>query len=153
MKTIYLLWLCLIVVFFSHCATIAHGPLQKFVITADPKVASIYIDGRYYGKTPGVIRMKRNRSHLLVLKLDGYQPYELQLKRKLDGWAFGNLATGGIPGIAIDLLSGSIYRLTPKDIYPTLTATSRKGDESVAVLITLTPQNHWEPIGKLQGAH
>jgi PEGA domain-containing protein len=148
----HLLWLGLFPILFTGCATIAHGPLQKFVITADPKVASIYIDGRYFGKTPAVVRMKRSHSHTLLLKLDGYQPYELKLKRKLDGWAFGNLAVGGVPGIAIDLLSGSIFRLTPKDIYPTLTASTRRGDESVAVLITLTPQTHWERIGRLATA-
>ncbi|RYZ19924.1 MAG: PEGA domain-containing protein [Chitinophagaceae bacterium] len=150
MKTLYLACISLASMLFSGCATIAHGPLQKFVVTADPRVAAVYIDGKHYGQTPIVIHMSRKRSHLLELRLDGYQPYQLNLKRKLDGWAYGNIMLGGLPGVAIDLLTGSIFRLTPKDIYPTLQASKRIAvNESIAVLITLKPEDNWEKIGAL----
>jgi len=87
---------------------------------------------------------------MLLLRIDGYQPYELPLKRKLDGWIFGNLVIGGIPGIAIDFLTGSIYRLAPRDIYPTLTINTTTGSNEVAVLITMLPDPSWEVIGKLK---
>ena len=94
--------------------------------------------------------MSRRKSHYLELKLDGYQTYQLNLKRKLDGWILGNLFTGGIPGIAIDFLTGSIFRLTPKDIYPTLQAGKLyTGNESIAVLVTMQPESSWEKIGEL----
>jgi len=74
----------------------------------------------------------------------------LLLKRKLDGWAFGNIMVGGIPGIAIDLMTGSIFRLTPKDIYPTLQASRGfTGNESIAVVVTMTPAEGWTRIGGL----
>jgi PEGA domain len=150
MKTIYFTSFCLLWVIFSGCATIAHGPLQKFVVTAEPKIASVYVDGKLYGQSPIVIRMSRKKNHLLEIKLEGYQTYQLNLKRKLDGWAFGNLFIGGIPGIAIDLLTGSIFKLTPKDIYPTLQAGTRPtGNESIALLITMKPATGWEKIGEL----
>ena len=152
MKTIYAAACCLVLLLFARCATIAHGPLQKFVVTAEPKVAAVYIDGRSYGHTPTVVRLSRRKSHTLVLKLDGYQPYELLLKRKIDGWVFGNLMVGGIPGIAIDLLTGSIFRLTPKDIYPTLQASRGfVGNESIAVIVTMQPDRQWQKIGQLPG--
>ncbi|HTE26979.1 PEGA domain-containing protein [Flavitalea sp.] len=150
MKTIYIASFCLAGMLFSRCATIAHGPLQKFVVTAEPRIASVYVDGKHYGQTPIVIHMSRRKSHYLELKLDGYQPYQLNLKRKLDGWAYGNLFIGGIPGIAIDFLTGSIFRLTPKDIYPTLQASKLvTANESIAVLVTMKPGTSWEKIGKL----
>jgi PEGA domain-containing protein len=150
MKSLHFVYLCLHVILFSACATIAHGPLQKFVVTADPKVAEVYIDGRHYGHTPLVVRLMRRQNHRIVLRLDGYQPYELNLKRKFDGWAFGNIATGGLPGLAIDYLTGSLFKLTPKDIYPTLQAsTGIPGTETVAVLLTMTPDPAWQKIGEL----
>ena len=94
--------------------------------------------------------MARRKNHLLLLRIDGYQPYELPLKRKLDGWVFGNLVIGGIPGIAIDFLTGSIYRLTPRDIYPTLTINSSTGSDEVALYVTMSPDPSWEMIGKLK---
>jgi hypothetical protein len=151
MKTIYIAALCLVTIAFTGCATIAHGPLQKFVVTADPKIASVYVDGKHYGSTPIVIRMSRRKNHLLELKLDGYQTYQLNLKRKVDGWAYGNLFTGAIPGIAIDLLTGSIFRLTPKDIYPTLQAGNKMiGNESIAILLTMKPESGWTKIAGLE---
>ena len=150
MKTTCFASFCLLWILFSGCATIAHGPLQKFVVTAEPKIASVYVDGKLYGQSPIVIRMSRRKNHLLEIKLEGYQTYQLNLKRKLDGWAFGNLFTGGIPGIAIDLLTGSIFKLTPKDIYPTLQAGKlHTGNESIAVLVTMQPEEGWEKIGEL----
>ena len=150
MKAIYWLCLCLIAALFSRCSTLVHGPLQKFVVTSDPRVASVYVDGKHYGKTPVVIRMARKKDHILLLRLAGYQPYELRLKRKVDGWIFGNVLTGGLPGVAIDYLTGSIYRLTPKDIYPTLTINNTTGNNEVALLITMHPDPSWEKIGKLK---
>jgi hypothetical protein len=142
-------WL-LIMFFLSSCATIVHGPLQKFVITSDPRTASIYIDGKHYGNTPKVARMSRRRSHTLRLELEGYQPYELVLKRKMDGWMYGNILVGGLPGIAIDFLTGSIFRLTPKDIYPTMQASvSGKKQYGLAIVVTMQAKPEWEKIGVL----
>lgn len=150
MKTLNMLCFCVAVFLLTGCATMIHGPLQKFVVTADPKIAAVYVDGRHYGKTPIVIHMTRRKSHLLELKLDGYQTYQLTLKRKFDEWSFANIMTGGIPGLAIDLLTGSIYKLTPKDIYPTLQASrGLVGNESIAVMVTLKPMKEWEKIGTL----
>lgn len=148
MKACY--YLALFCVLSTSCATMVHGPLQKFVVTSDPKVAAVYVDGKHFGQTPIVIRMSRKKNHLLELKLDGYQTYQLSLKRKLDDWFFGNIVFGAVPGIAIDLLTGSIFKLTPKDIYPTLQARRRPaGDDSVAILVTMNPQPGWQKIGQL----
>jgi hypothetical protein len=150
MKNLYPLFLLLVASsFLCSCATLVHGPYQKFVITADPKVAEVYIDGHRFGNTPTVVRMTRWKNHRLELRLEGYKPYELQLKRKLDAWAFGNIALGGPLGIGIDALSGAMYRLTPKDIYPTLTRNRRTGAESLAIFITLKPEAGWVKIGML----
>ncbi|RYF98540.1 MAG: PEGA domain-containing protein, partial [Chitinophagaceae bacterium] len=128
---------------------VAHGPLQKFVIISEPRVTSIYIDGKDFGKTPAVVRLSRRKNHILQLKLDGYETYEVKLKRKIDGWVFGNIALGGIAGIGIDLLTGSMYRLTPKDIYPTLVAKTPSNGSDVALMITLKPDPSWQKIGEI----
>ncbi|RYY19271.1 MAG: PEGA domain-containing protein [Chitinophagaceae bacterium] len=151
MKPASLLLLLIALALAPGCATIVHGPLQKFVITSDPRVAAVYVDGRPYGKTPAVIRMTRKKNHKLVLTLPGYEPYELLLKRKLDHWLFGNILVGAVPGIAIDLLTGSIYRLTPGDIYPTLRASDAlTSSDAVVINVTLQPSEDWALIGVMK---
>jgi hypothetical protein len=135
----------------TSCATIVHGPLQKFILTSDPRTASIYIDGKPYGHTPTVIRMTRRKNHKLVLSVPGYEPYEVTFKRKVDAWTIGNVVTGAVPGLAIDFLTGSIYKLTPGDIYPTLRAHNLSSTpDAVVISITLKPSQDWVMVGSLK---
>ncbi len=138
--------------FFSNCALIIHGSRQKMVITCEPKVAAVFINGVSKGNTPLDIRLQRRKHHLIRIELDGYKPYEVQLKRKLDPWIFGNIVFGGLIGIAIDLGTGSVYKLSPKEIYPELTPQrplSGEPSDSIFITITLQPSPEWEKIGQL----
>ncbi len=135
----------------TSCATIVHGPLQKFILTSEPRVASIYIDGKPYGHTPSVIHMTRRKNHKLVLSVPGYHPYEVTFQRKLDAWTIGNVVTGALPGLAIDFLTGSIYKLTPGDIYPTLRAHNQSPtSDAVVIAVTLQPAQDRVMIGSMK---
>lgn len=137
----------------SGCATVIHGSKQDVAIISEPRSATITIDGFNVGKTPYLARLSRKDIHLVKLELPGYQPYEVTINRKLDGWIFGNIVLGGIVGIVVDVATGSMYRLTPKDIDGTLksnTLVSNTSGDGLYFAVTLTPDKHWEKIGQLQ---
>jgi hypothetical protein len=146
-KILCLHLLAIISFFFSGCATIMHGSRQGVFLTCEPRVAAIYIDGKYIGQTPTRVILKRGKNHHLKLELPGYKPFEAELTRKLDGWAFGNIF--GLVGIALDAYNGSMYRLSPKDMYPELTplpAEGATGSNNLHILITLHPDPPLEKV-------
>jgi hypothetical protein len=73
------------------------------------------------GVTPVVIELKRKEKNLIVrVEKSGYEPVEIPLVRKADGWIFGNIVFGGLIGLAIDFGTGAAYKLTPEEINATL---------------------------------
>ena len=152
-KTVLFSLLTLCILSFSDCATLIHGSKQGLFITCEPRVASVYVDGAYIGQTPMGTWLKRGKNHVLRVQLDGYKPYETVLKRKVDGWIIGNIIFGGVIGIAVDAATGSMYRLSPHDIYPELTPLSAGNgavsSRELSVVVTLHPDPQWEKIGEL----
>ena len=125
-----------------------HGSRQGVFLTCEPRVAAIYIDGKLMGQTPMRVVLTRRKDHHLKMELPGYKPFETTLTRKLDGWAWGNIV--GLVGIALDAYNGSMYRLTPRDIYPELTPLPAEGASSALhIRIVLHPDPSWQSIGKL----
>jgi hypothetical protein len=53
---------------------------------------------------------------LVKIELPGYMPYETNLIRKVDGWIAGNIVFGGLIGLAVDAITGGMYKLTPEQI-------------------------------------
>lgn len=137
---------------FSTCATIIRGSNQKVVILSQPKVANIEIDGQDAGQTPFFSKLERRRKHVVRISLEGYEPYEITLNRKLNGWIFGNLLLGGVIGIAVDIATGSMYSLTPKDVYADLQAKQTAGNntkDDIYMTLVLKPKPDWKKIGQM----
>lgn len=105
----------------SGCASIMHGTRQDVSIASTPSGASVTINGQDRGKTPAAVELSRKDKHLLKVELPGYLPFESYLIRKVSGWVWGNLVFGGIPGLAIDAITGGLYNLNPEDVTVTLT--------------------------------
>ena len=74
----------LIVIGFTSCATIISGSRQTVQISSQPNAAVVYLNEIEVGKTPIVENLKRNQNYQLVLKLDGYKPYEIMLEKKFN---------------------------------------------------------------------
>ena len=155
-KTLCLSLLSLAAISLSGCATLIHGSQQSMFVTCEPRIASVFVDGSFVGKTPMNAVLSRSKNHKLRLELAGYKPFEADLTRKLDGWIFGNILLGGVIGIAVDAVSGSMYRLSPKDIYPELTPLPGDGAalrHGLYLQIMLHPDPQWEKIGQLMAAN
>lgn len=123
------------------------------VITCEPRVADVFVDGARIGQTPLTVKLKRAHNHKIRICLEGYLPYEANLSRRLDGWIFGNILIGGFIGIGVDVVSGSMFRLTPAEIYPELKANAAAGlrsTDDISVVLQLKSDPGGEKIGQLQ---
>jgi hypothetical protein len=104
----------------TGCATIMHGTRQDVSITSVPSGAAVTINGQDKGKTPVAVELPRKDKHLLKLELPGYLAFEQYLVRKVSGWVWGNLVFGGIPGLAVDAITGGLYKVAPEEVTATL---------------------------------
>ncbi len=136
----------------TSCATIISGSRQTVNFSSTPSQATIYIDEVEIGKTPFKTKLYRNRDYAVMIKLDGYLPYETKLTKKFNAWYLGNIAFGGIVGLIIDPITGAMYHLTPKELNAQLTqGTAFKTDNNgIYIAVSLEIDNNWEKVGQLE---
>lgn len=109
------LYFCVIIFAFAltSCSTLLNTTTQNVEIKSVPPNAKITIDGKKYGTTPQIVNIPRKDNHVVKIELSGYDTYETQLTTKMSAWFWGNALNGFIPGMAIDLITGSMYNLLP----------------------------------------
>lgn len=140
----------------TSCATIMHGTRQTVGIASNPSNATVYVDRSYMGNTPLFVEMTRKDNHIVRIELNGYQPYEAVFSRQLSGWVFGNIVFGGVIGLAVDAISGGLYRLTPEQVEAEMRlnniACNDESEDEPFFTIVLQPNPAWEKIGNLIAA-
>ena len=136
----------------SGCATIMNGSRQPVGISSTPTKANITIDGHHFGETPLTAILTRKDHHLIRIELPGYFPYETTLVRKTSGWIAGNILFGGIIGLAVDAITGGMYKLTPEQIQTQLLTqtVSTFEKDNIYLFVTLEPDPEWELVHSLQ---
>jgi hypothetical protein len=153
MKKSYLIFVLFICMLIQGCATIIKGSKQSVRISSYPSQAAITINGKPYGETPTVARLKRIDSQFIRIEMEGYKPYETMLTRKFNGWILGNILIGGLLGIIIDAATGSMYNLSPDQVnahFKSDVGTLYKDKDGIYVGVTLQPDPSWEKIGELE---
>lgn len=101
---------------FIGCSTVFHSTTQSIELKTNPPNAKITIDGKRFGNTPQVVNLDRGKDHIIKFDLDGYETYETQTTRKLSNWFWLNALNGFIPGMAIDMFTGSMYNILPESV-------------------------------------
>jgi|KBSSwiStaDraftv2_1062776.scaffolds.fasta_scaffold01152_12 uncharacterized protein YceK len=137
----------------SGCATIIHGTQQDVGISSTPTGATVTIDNIDKGATPVVAKLKRKENHTVKIQLAGYQPFETTLTHSVSGWVWGNIAIGGLIGLAVDAVSGGIYKLTPEQVSGSLQtghASVLQKDGGLYVVAVLEPKSDWVKVAQLQ---
>jgi hypothetical protein len=115
-KVLIILFVAAGLFFTGGCSTILNTTTQDVEIKSEPSSAKLMVDGKKYGITPQVINVERGSNHLIKIELDGYDAYETQLTRKISTWFWFNTLNGIIPGMVIDMFTGSMYNLLPEVI-------------------------------------
>ena len=138
----------------TGCATILTGTGQGMSITSRPSGAEVLVDNESKGITPVSAKLRRKENHTVVIRLDGYEPYETVLTRQTSGWVFGNIlfGPGVVIGIAVDAISGGMYKFEPSSVNADLgtkaKATSSDGKLHVVLVPKANPE--WIKVGQLE---
>lgn len=110
------LFLIIVLLLLESCATVINTTTQNVEIKTNPPNAKITIDGKKFGTSPQLVNLERGSNHVIKLDLEGYETYETQITRKISIWFWGNAFNGFIPGMIIDMFTGSMYNLLPESI-------------------------------------
>ena len=147
-------WIPLILVVLPiGCATIMHGKTQSVGVSSVPEGAKVTINNQDLGITPLFIELKRKDEHVVSISLEGYLPTRLTLQRKTSGWIWGNIVFGGLIGLAVDAITGGLYKLEPAQLSATMvkeSSTAENLDDSIYVVTVLRPNSDWVKIGQLE---
>ena len=112
-----ILFAFVIVGLLSSCATIMTGTTSQVSFDSNPKGAQIYAvtkKGKIeIGTTPTVSTISKTTKSI-EFRMDKYYKETVYIQTTLNGWYFGNLILGGIPGMAVDLISGGYINLPDK---------------------------------------
>jgi len=134
----------------AGCATIMHGTGQDVGFGSSPTSAKITVDNQRSATTPTVMKLSRKDNHIVRIELDGYLPYEATLTRGVSGWVWGNLVVGGLVGLAVDAISGGLYKLSPEQLTATLAKQTGTADDGVLqIYVVLRPDPSWVKVGQL----
>jgi len=137
----------------TGCATIIHGTRQDVGISSTPTGASVTIDNLQSGTTPVFSKLRRKENHVVSISLAGYQPMDLTLTSSVSGWVWGNIAIGGLVGLAVDAISGGMYKLSPEELSAALGAISArtitKSGDGIYVVAVLKPEANWVKVAQL----
>lgn len=138
--------------FLAGCASIMHGTTQQIAVSSSPTGAQVSVNGMQHGITPVIADLKRKDGHIIKVTLDGYQPFEMGLTRSTSGWVWGNIVFGGIIGLAVDAMTGGLYKLAPEQVSAQLQRAdlqTAEGSEVLLVTVMLRPVVGMERVGQL----
>ena len=131
-------------VMLTGCATLlGGGSSQDISFASQPSGASVSDNGQALGSTPVLSALSRKNDHLIRIELDGYEAFELQMTKGTNGWVWGNLVFGLIPGLIVDLATGAIKKLEPAQIIAQLNrsgaVSAELKEDQLYVFVTLEP--------------
>ncbi|HEX5436982.1 MAG TPA: PEGA domain-containing protein [Gemmatimonadaceae bacterium] len=136
----------------SGCGTIIHGTMQNIGLSSTPTNARVWVDNQALGNTPTIVKLSRKDNHIIRMELAGYQPFEATITRSVSGWVVGNLVFGGLVGLAVDAISGGLYKLTPDQVAGQLakqSASVQRVGNGLFVTVVLRPDATWQRVGTL----
>ena len=105
----------------SSCATVVRGVHEDLKVVSEPAGANVYLSTGEKGVTPATFRKRRRANGFLVtITKSGYdsQTVTVRSKGSATGAAAtaGNIAAGGVIGVAVDAGTGAWDSLYPNPV-------------------------------------
>jgi len=69
------------------------------------------------GITPCDVIVHRRSIGNFTIEKEGYETVSLSQSRVVNGWLFGNLLLGGIPGLIVDFATGNFRKHSERPIH------------------------------------
>jgi TolB-like protein len=102
----------LVVVAASGCATIIKGTGRDVTFTSNPKGASVYVKGKFVGRTPVIAKVDHGRDKVVEARMPGYAPAQSILTTSFSGhclWFY--------PFALVDALTGSMFTVDESSLH------------------------------------
>ena len=141
---------CTLVCCSGGCASIISGREADIAINSNPSQARVAIKNEKgetvaTSMTPAKMSLKRTNGifkkaprYSAIIEKPGYQTAKVSINPKLNPWVFGNIALGGVIGLAADSATGAIWKYAPNEIDQSLSPVSNEyysdvEDEKISV--------------------
>ena len=102
------------------CASIVTpGRFRPVEVQTHPPNAAVYVNEKFEGRTPVTLRVDRKAEHRVKLVSPGRETFYDTIEPGFNGWYLGNLVFGGVIGLVVDGVNGSILAPKPNryDLY------------------------------------
>jgi hypothetical protein len=113
-------------VFILGCATMSRGISQGFQITSAPSGASVVLSNVESCITPCALNLPRRPGFDVSVSLEGYKTVNTNVvpqRAELSAvGTAGNMVMYGLPGVALDTLTGAMNELFPNPLHVDLEA-------------------------------
>lgn len=105
------------------CATMMDGTTQQITVQSVPAGAKVFVTTRKNGAlgnkieagvTPVTVTVSRKHGAILVEK-DGFQSTEVQLKRSMNNWVWGDIVLTSLLSTSIDTSTGASNEFDPNE--------------------------------------
>jgi hypothetical protein len=136
----------------TACGTIMHGTSQSIGVSSSPTGAQVSVDNMPVGNTPVIANLSRSGDHIVHVSLAGYAPADLTVTKSVSGWVWGNIVFGGIIGLAVDAITGGLYKLTPDQLTTTLAKTATDvspAKDGIYIVLVQKVDPAWTKVGQL----
>jgi hypothetical protein len=110
------------------CASIVSGRHAEVTVNSSPPHAHVAVRNEQgetvaTSQTPGTVSLKRSNGlfrkaprYTVFIEKPGYETARVSVNPKWNPWILGNIALGGVVGLAADSATGAVWRYTPEDI-------------------------------------
>lgn len=111
----------------AGCATLVSGRHADVAIHSNPSDAHVTVRDRRgrtvaEATTPAVVPLKRGDGffrkarYTATIEKPGYASAQVAIDSKLNPWVAGNLAFGGLVGLAVDPYTGAMWKPNPNEV-------------------------------------
>jgi len=138
--------------FTSGCGTLTNGSQHFLAVVSKPAGAKVTLNNTQHFDTPVTVVLDKKRNHTIIIELEGYLPYEIEVKRKFEWVLAGGEFLWFPPMLIVDLLTGGIYTMSPDRISTELDQKNESFShqrQEIYIYVVLEPQPHMQKIASL----
>jgi uncharacterized protein YceK len=115
MKNLKILFVLIVCLLLTSCATIFKGTKEEVRFDSKPTGAEIWIDGVKFGNTPAVFSLESKKTYVIEFRMEGKTKSVRLTNHMQAGYLILDILTGLVP-VIIDAATGSWYKLDSNNV-------------------------------------
>ena len=129
----------LLIILITGCATVFTGTSQEVTVNSTPQGLVVVrgMDGIIYyeGGVPVTLNLPKKVGYLAEFYVEGYIPQTIPITKEMNVlWFAGNLLCTNVVGMAVDFVSGAMWKLQPEYINMTLRVANANNEQTLYIV-------------------